>query len=156
MSGLTEAGVISRQIDDLRGLVTNSAFLQVTATPYALYLQPDDEAIVNGISMFKPKRPAFTVLLPIHSKYTGGDEYFEKSTEPDSPGFYFYREVPIAERDALKHEDRRRLQIDRVLTENCLCPQRCCCCLPSGRGHTASATARSPPNSPEIQFSFSH
>ena len=117
MSGLTEAGVISRQIDELRGLVTNSAFLQVTATPYALYLQPDDEAIVNGISMFKPKRPAFTVLLPIHSKYTGGDEYFEKSTEPDSPGFYFYREVPIAERDALKHEDRRRLQIDRVLTE---------------------------------------
>ncbi len=117
VSGFSTAGVISQQIDQLRGLVTSSAFLQVTATPYALYLQPDDEVVINGTSMFKPKRPAFTVLLPIHSKYAGGDEYFEKSAEPDSPAFYFYREVPLGERDALKKEDRRRLQIDRILTE---------------------------------------
>jgi Z1 domain len=115
--GITSAGVISQQIDKLRESVTRSAFLQVTATPYALYLQPDEELIVSGNSLFKPKRPAFTVLLPTHSKYTGGDEYFEKSTDTDSPAFYFYREVPLAERDALKKEDRRRLQIDRVLTE---------------------------------------
>lgn len=114
INGFSTAGIISQQIDQLREIVTKSAFLQVTATPYALYLQPDDE-IVN--SPFKPKRPAFTVLLPTHGKYVGGDEYFEKSTEPDSPAFYFYREVPLAERDALKKEDRRRLQIDRLLTE---------------------------------------
>ena len=116
-NGLSTAGIISQQIDQLRESVTNSAFLQVTATPYALYLQPEDETVIPGGSLFKPKRPAFTVLLPTHSKYTGGDEYFEKSTEPDSPAFYFYREVPLPERDALKKEDRRRLQIDRVLTE---------------------------------------
>jgi hypothetical protein len=116
-SGLSTAGIISQQIDQLRASVTNSAFLQVTATPYALYLQPDDEIVTNGSSLFKPKRPAFTVLLPTHGKYVGGDEYFEKSTDPDSPAFYFYREVPLAERDALKKEDRRRLQIDKVLTE---------------------------------------
>jgi Z1 domain len=117
MSGVSTAGVISQQIDQLRDSVRNSAFLQVTATPYALYLQPDDEVIVNGSTLFKPKRPAFTVLLPTHSKYTGGDEYFEKSSEPDSSAFYFYREVPLSERDALKKEDGRRLQIDRVLTD---------------------------------------
>jgi Z1 domain-containing protein/type III restriction/modification enzyme restriction subunit len=117
MSGVSMAGVISQQIDQLRDSVKNSAFLQVTATPYALYLQPDDEVIVNGSTLFKPKRPAFTVLLPTHSKYTGGDEYFEKSSEPDSSAFYFYREVPLSERDALKKEDRRRLQMDKVLTE---------------------------------------
>lgn len=117
MSGLSTAGVISQQIDRLRESVTKSAFLQVTATPYALYLQPNDEIDIPGGSLFKPKRPAFTVLLPTHSKYAGGDEYFEKSTEPDSPAFYFYREVPLGERDALKQEDRRRLQIDKVLTE---------------------------------------
>ena len=116
-NGVTTAGVISQQIDQLRDSVTKSAFLQVTATPYALYLQPDDEVVVGGTTLFKPKRPAFTVLLPTHSKYAGGDEYFEKSTEPDSSAFYFYREVPLAERDALKKEDRRRLQIDRVLTD---------------------------------------
>jgi hypothetical protein len=116
-NGVSGAGVISQQIDKLRDLVTRSAFLQVTATPYALYLQPDEEIVVNGNSLFKPKRPAFTVLLPTHSKYTGGDEYFEKSTDTDSPASFFYREVPMAERDAVKKEDRRRLQIDRVLTE---------------------------------------
>jgi len=117
LSGISTAGVISQQIDQLRESVTNSAFLQVTATPYALYLQPDDEIVVNGSTLFKPKRPAFTVLLPTHSKYTGGDEYFEKSAEPESSAFYFYREVPLSERDALKKEDGRRLQIDRVLTD---------------------------------------
>lgn len=113
-NGVSTVGVISQQIDQLRDLVKNSAFLQVTATPYALYLQPNDD---TGGSLFKPKRPAFTVLLPTHSKYVGGDEYFEKNTDVDSPAFFFYREVPLAERDALKKEDRRRLQIDRVLTE---------------------------------------
>jgi len=116
-NGVSTPGVISQQIDQLRESVTKSAFLQVTATPYALYLQPDDEVITNGTTLFKPKRPAFTVLLPTHSKYAGGDEYFEKSAEPDSSAFYFYREVPLAERDALKKEDRRRFQIDRVLTD---------------------------------------
>lgn len=116
-NGVTSVGVISQQIDQLRNLAAKSSFLQVTATPYALYLQPDDEVIVNGNPLFKPKRPAFTVLLPTHGKYVGGDEYFEKSSETDTAAFYFYREVPISERDALKKEDRRRLQIDRVLTE---------------------------------------
>lgn len=117
VSGVSTPGIISRQIDQFRDLVANSAFLQVTATPYSLYLQPEDEIIVNGSSLFKPKRPAFTVLLPTHSKYVGGDEYFEKSTESDTPAFFFFREVPLQERDALKKEDRRRLQIDRVLTD---------------------------------------
>ena len=117
INGVSTVGIISQQIDRLRELVTNLAFLQVTATPYSLYLQPDEDDIVVGSSIFKPKRPAFTVLLPTHGKYVGGDEYFEKSTDPDSPAFYFYREVPLLERDVLKKEDRRRLQIDKVLTE---------------------------------------
>ena len=115
--GLNTAGIISRQIDQLREIVANSAYLQVTATPYALYLQPEDEVAVSGTILFKPKRPAFTVLLPTHEKYVGGDEYFDYDNEQDAPGHFFYREVPTAERDALKKEDRRRLQIDRVLTE---------------------------------------
>lgn len=117
VGGVSMAGIISRQIDRLRELVPQSAFLQVTATPYSLYLQPDDELVVNGTSLFVPKRPAFTVLLPTHGKYIGGDDYFEKSTEPDSSAIHFYREVPMPERDALKKEDRRRLQLDHILTE---------------------------------------
>lgn len=114
--GITSPGVISKAIDSLRSSVSRAAFLQVTATPYALYLQPEDEAPPKT-NLFWPKRPAFTVVLPTHEKYVGGSEYFEKSAEQDSPAAFFYREVPIAERDALKKEDRRRLQIGSVLTE---------------------------------------
>lgn len=118
VNGVNTIGVISQQIDHLRDIVANMAFLQVTATPYSLYLQPnEDDVIVANSTLFKPKRPAFTVLLPTHDKYIGGDEYFDKSIDPESSAFYFYREVPIMERDALKKEDRRRLQIDKVLTE---------------------------------------
>jgi hypothetical protein len=117
VQGLNIAGIISRQIDTFREAVANSAYLQVTATPYALYLQPEDEVTINGSQLFQPKRPAFTVVLPTHEKYVGGDEYFERDNDNNSPGQYFYREVPTAERNALKKEDRRRLQIDRVLTE---------------------------------------
>jgi hypothetical protein len=115
--GEVTAGVISQKIDELRALVKNSSFLQVTATPYSLYLQPDQAAMKNGQPLFKPKRPAFTELLPIHSYYVGGDYYFEKSSEADSPAYYFYEEVPLPERETLKKPDGRRLALEHVLTE---------------------------------------
>ena len=61
-----DQGKIANQIDELRGLVKGHFFLQVTATPYSLYLQPEGyEDSANGTSyVFKPKRPAFTELLP--------------------------------------------------------------------------------------------
>lgn len=116
--GQVDVGVISQRIDQLRSLVPESDYLQVTATPYSLYLQPEEEVQRNGTSLFRPKRPAFTELLPIHSDYVGGDYYFEKRTDPSSPAYYFYEPVPPAEREALKEEDRRRLKIENVLEEN--------------------------------------
>jgi hypothetical protein len=116
--GVICVGKISGQIDRLRDLVVDSSFLQVTATPYSLYLQPDEDLLVNGSLLFKPKRPKFTVILPTHSQYVGGDFYFERSTDAESPAYYFYREVPLEEREALKKADRRRLRIENVLAEN--------------------------------------
>lgn len=116
--GVVGVGKISAQIDRLRDMVADSDFLQVTATPYSLYLQPEGELLVNGNPLFKPKRPKFTVILPTHLQYVGGDFYFERSTDPNSPAYYFYREVPLEEREALKKEDRRRLRIENVLAES--------------------------------------
>lgn len=116
--GVIGVGKISQQIDKLREMVADSDFLQVTATPYSLYLQPEGDLLVNGTPLFKPKRPKFTVILPTHSQYVGGDFYFERSMDPDSPAYYFYREVPLEERESLKKEDRRRLKIENVLAEN--------------------------------------
>lgn len=115
--GVVTVGVIAGQIDDLRKLVRSVSFLQVTATPYSLYLQPEESAVRGGNPLFLPKRPAFTEILPTHPSYVGGDYYFERSSDPESTAFYFYRDVPIQERDALKAEDRRRFKIEDVLNE---------------------------------------
>lgn len=116
--GVVTVGVIAGQIDELRKLVRSVSFLQVTATPYSLYLQPEEAAVRNGNPLFLPKRPAFTEILPTHPNYVGGDYYFELSEDTDSTAYYFYRDVPIQERDALKTEDRRRFKIEDVLNEN--------------------------------------
>lgn len=123
-AGLVALGKISGQIDQLREMVENCAFLQVTATPYSLYLQPEEDVTHNGHFLFTPKRPKFTVILPMHSEYVGGNYYFEQSNDPASPAHYFYREVPDDEREALRSEDRRRLRVENVLREkrsNVLC-----------------------------------
>lgn len=115
--GAVKPGKLSRQIDDLREMVEDADFLQVTATPYSLYLQPDDDTLLADGTLFKPKRPRFTVILPTHGAYVGGEYYFESSEDAGSPAFHIYREVPPNEREALKSEDRRRLKIERILTE---------------------------------------
>jgi len=63
-----EQGTIASQMDQLRGALPGIAFLQVTATPYALYLQPENYGEDEQTQVvFYPKRPAFTELLPIHN-----------------------------------------------------------------------------------------
>jgi hypothetical protein len=109
-------GTIADQIDELRDLTKELAFLQVTATPNSLYLQPEDyEDISSGANfVFKPKRPAFTELLPIHGGYVGGDDYFG-AFEADDPRSRLIIEVSEQEQDALRRADQRRISGDRVL-----------------------------------------
>lgn len=116
-NGEISPGVISSKIEELRSIVASSDFLQVTATPYSLYLQPEEEVHRNGIVLFRPKRPAFTEIMPEHPDYVGGEFYFEQSLEPSSTAYFVYEEVPLMEREALKREDGRRLKIEEVLTE---------------------------------------
>ncbi len=111
-------GTIADQIDQLRELTTGIAFLQVTATPYSLYLQPEDYDEADTSCVFKPKRPAFTKLLPIHSGYVGGDDYFGLFDE-DDPRSKLVVEVGEQEQDALRQSDKRRISASNVLeTDN--------------------------------------
>ena len=109
-------GTIADQIDQLREITSEIAFLQVTATPYSLYLQPEDYNEVSGGAqfVFKPKRPAFTELLPIHSGYVGGNDYFGSFDETD-PRSRLIVEVAAEEQDALRRSDMRRISRERVL-----------------------------------------
>src|SRR5665213_3996661 len=113
--GTIDQGIIANQIDVLRGLARDIAFLQVTATPYSLYLQPEGYEDASGADfVFKPKRPVFTELLPIHGGYVGGDDYFGAFEESD-PRTKLVVEVSAQEQDALRKSDLRRISSDRVL-----------------------------------------
>lgn len=107
---------IAGQIDELRKKLSGSAFLQVTATPYSLYLQPEDLKIEEKQQAFKPVRPAFTVLVPVHDGYIGGDYYFYESQEKGSIASYLHELVSQEELLTLKKEDRRKFKIEECLT----------------------------------------
>jgi hypothetical protein len=110
-----EQGKIAEQMDALRRLVGKVAYLQVTATPYSLYLQPESYQVVEEEGyVFKPKKPAFTELLPIHDGYVGGDDYFIAPLESDPRSFLFV-EVQRDEQDALRRPDQRRIRPENVL-----------------------------------------
>jgi len=118
--GIIELRRIASQIDELRKKVKKSDFLQVTATPYSLYLQPD-ESFNNKAALqfvFEPIRPAFTVLLPIYEGYVGGDFYFKESKEEDSIAYYVYEELSMEELIALKKDDRRVFKLEEALTHS--------------------------------------
>ena len=75
-------------LSQFRQILADYSFLQVTATPYSLYLQPED--YLNSGFDFKPLKPAFTKLLPIHSGYVGGEFYFEDKDNDQSPASHLH------------------------------------------------------------------
>lgn len=117
-TGNAEQGTLANKIDEIRTNASKSDFLQVTATPYSLYLQPDN---LDGESMvFLPKKPAFTEILPEYKDYRGGDYYFLESENEESPASCLYEELPDKEVELLKAKkklgraDRRSFKIEDV------------------------------------------
>ncbi len=106
-----EANVIPTQI-------TNAKYLQVTATPYALYLQPDEIVLPANGMVFRPIRPAFTELVPIHPNYIGGEFYFDESQDPTSVASLLHVQVDPNELQILKRPDRSRFRIEDSLTSD--------------------------------------
>jgi len=100
----------THQIDHLRDTLPNSSFLQVTATPYSLYLQPDD-LVVSGIE-FKPIRPAFTELVPVNQNYVGSDYYFDVSMDGNNAASFIYCPLTLTELRILHDVDRRRFRVE--------------------------------------------
>lgn len=79
----TTLAKISSQIEEFCSLLDYYRYLQVTATPYSLYLQPDGYVqLENGKAT--PFKPRFTTLLPVHEKYIGGQQYFVDARNPES------------------------------------------------------------------------
>jgi hypothetical protein len=113
---IIEAKKIAKQISELRSVMESSSFLQVTATPYSLYLQPT-EVVVANVTEFKPTRPAFTKLVPVPPEYVGGDTYFGESShsETDTLESLIHHPVDHREFDRLKKKDERSFKLEDVL-----------------------------------------
>jgi len=113
-----KAGTIAGLINRLRkDLPDNSSFLQVTATPYSLYLQPKDEASIQS-EIFKPTCPAFTVLVPTYEKYIGGDYYFRDSEELGTVAWYLHEKIDPREMERLRKPDQRGCKPEEILTDH--------------------------------------
>ena len=115
--GLIEANTIAKLISDLRSVIEQTSFLQVTATPYSLYLQPSEIEVAN-VSTFYPARPTFTELVPVPATYVGGDTYFGDAarSEADTLESLIHHTVNHREFDRLKKQDGRAFNLDDVLS----------------------------------------
>lgn len=102
--------VVSKKIDILRTMPQYCRYLQVTATPYCLFLQPDGKTLNLEDGDALPFRPRFTKVVPIHPYYVGGYEYFELGHKDESPFSHLYHPVVQKNLDVLAHEDKRYLK----------------------------------------------
>lgn len=120
-NGSIEVNTIAVKISELRHLLTRSSYLQVTATPYSLYLQPETIDVPNSPD-FRPVRPAFTQLVPVPSGYIGGNYYFGSNARSDIPTMesQLHHGVSSKELTTLSKRDGRRLRIEDVLTSNAI------------------------------------
>ena len=111
-----DANKTQKQMSDMRKLFQSYSFLQVTATPYSLYLQPESIDLPNG-KHYEPIKPAFTSLVPPGKGYVGGETYFKESLDEDNLSHYFNITVNPSEYDILKKEDQRSFKLENILDE---------------------------------------
>lgn len=96
---------IAKSLSEFRiHLKGRNSFLQVTATPYSLYLQPEDLELSGEETA--PNRPAFTHLLHPHPAYVGGVYYFEDSLDPESTAYYVFNNVSDQQIDYLNGKSK--------------------------------------------------
>ena len=84
---------IGELIEDVIKLPNYCRYLQITATPYSLYLQPDGTIHLRDGKEATQWLPRYTGLVPIHDKYVGGKQYFELSEDDNSMYSCLYQPV---------------------------------------------------------------
>ena len=99
---------ISEQIDAFVKIPEYCRYLQVTATPYSLYLQPDGFVELDDNGTVAPTfKPRYTTLVPVYAAYVGGDQYFVQSRNPDSMFSHLYHPVAPKCVQVIGHRDKR-------------------------------------------------
>lgn len=112
---------VSSRVNAMRGTLNGCVFVEVTATPYALYLQPEFEKN----DKIHPIKPMDTVLVPWGKDYIGGYYYFIKSKDKTHPASLLYEAVGTKEHEIVsdqkrkgkksKIEDKRVFKVEDIL-----------------------------------------
>lgn len=112
---------VSSKVNEMRGTLDGCVFVEVTATPYSLYLQPDFDE--NGA--VKPIKPSKTILVPHGEEYVGGEYYFLESRDDTHPASLLFEPMSQDECDLVadqkrkgkksKIDDRRSFKIEEIL-----------------------------------------
>jgi len=108
---------IAEHIEAFTKIPTYCRFLQVTATPYSLYLQPDGTVQLRDGAEASPWLPRYTGLVPIHAKYVGGKQYYVESKDETSMYSQLFRPVSQICLDVLGTRNDSYL-INRAHSEN--------------------------------------
>lgn len=113
-------GAVASSISRIRQILAERAsYLQVTATPYSLYLQPG--ILQVNQEEYAPQRPAFTNILYPHPAYIGGEFYFEESLNNNSVASYLHVNISEDELDLLNFKGApNKSDYDRRLKDNLL------------------------------------
>ncbi|MEI8129003.1 MAG: Z1 domain-containing protein [bacterium] len=107
-------GKLAQLISIFRNKSIFSDFIQVTATPYSLFLQPK---IINVNQIeYEPMQPEFTKLLPVHEKYIGGKYYFEDSEDVNSPASDLF--IPITVDELGRFNKRNAAYFNTIIKTN--------------------------------------
>lgn len=114
-----ELAIVAKGVSEFRNLLKGkNSYLQVTATPYSLYLQPEN--LTLNQQEYAPLRPAFTHVLHPHPFYKGGEYYFEESMKPDSPASFLHVTVPDTELAFLNAKPKTTKTYDSRILNNIL------------------------------------
>lgn len=119
---------VSAKVNELRGTLDGCVFVEVTATPYALYLQPDFQEVED----LHPVKPIKTVLVPHGEEYIGGEYYFLESQNTGHPASFLFQEMSDYEGNLVgdqkrngkksKIDDRRCFKVEDILSNSSLVP----------------------------------
>ena len=108
-------GEVGKKIGDFIHTCSYCRYLEVTATPYSLFLQPDETIqLSNGVAdVFRPR---FTTIVPIHKDYIGGKQYFYLSKNSASMYSYLYYDISQSCMDHLIIKPKQRIPYNSLLT----------------------------------------
>jgi hypothetical protein len=108
--------LVAEGINKLRLGIPDHRYLQVTATPSSIFLQPEKiivKSFNDDYSIEKVEKAPLlsdkTILLPIHNRYKGGEFFLGEDEDENSLAQFVFRDVSQNELKFMSKRDQRHI-----------------------------------------------